>query len=151
MLSLTTELLASPSWSQRVENFNGGVDELIGKGVLRRVLALTDLQFSNSLVEAFWRQMKHQWLFLNTLDSVAAVRRHVSTYVAAHNGQIPHSAFRGQTPDEMYFGTGEDVPGTLAAANEAARKARLHANRAVRCEECSQSDVAARAPRSVAA
>ena len=60
-----------------VENFNGGVDELIGKGVLRRVLALTELQFSNALVEAFWRQLKHQWLFLNTLDSVAAVRRHV--------------------------------------------------------------------------
>ena len=27
-----------------VENFNGGVDELIGKGVLHRVLALTQLE-----------------------------------------------------------------------------------------------------------
>jgi putative transposase len=134
-----------------VENFNGGVDELIGKGVLRRVLALTELQFSNSLVEAFWRQAKHQWLFLNTLDSVAAVRRHLSTYVAAHNGQIPHSAFRGQTPDEMYLGSGEPVPGKLATANEAARAARLHVNRALGCEECGQSNIAIGAPGGVAA
>ena len=84
-----------------VESFNGGVDELIASGVLRRVLALTELQFSNSLVEAFGRQLRHQWLFMNTLESVAAVRRHVSTYVAVHNGQVPHSAFRGQTRAEM--------------------------------------------------
>jgi hypothetical protein len=135
-----------------VENFNGEVDVLIDRGVLRRVLALTDLQFSNSLIEAFWRRAKHQWLFLNTLDSVTALRRHMSAYVAAHNGRIPHSAFREQTPDEkMYFGTGEAVPGKLAAANAAAREARLHANRAVSCQECSQSDIAARAPGSVAA
>jgi len=37
----------------------------------------------------------HQWLFLNTLDSLTALRRHVSFYVAAHNTQIPHSAFLG--------------------------------------------------------
>ena len=125
-----------------VENFNGGVDELIGNGVLRRVLALTDLEFSNSLIEAFWRQMKHQWLFLNTLDTVAAVRRHVSTYVAAHNGQIPHSAFHGQTPDEMYFGTGGGVPAKLAAANKAAQEARLLANRGLSCAECGGLGVA---------
>jgi putative transposase len=119
-----------------VENFNGGIDELIGKGVLRRVLALTELQFSNSLIEAFWRQMKHQWLFMNTLHSVAAVRRHVATYVAAHNSQIPHSAFHGQTQDEMYFGTGEHVPGKLAALTSAARQARVEANRALPCQKC---------------
>ena len=53
------------------------------------------------MIEAFWRSMKHQWLYLNSLDSVAAVRRRVSFYVAAHNTAVPHSAFQGQTPDEM--------------------------------------------------
>ena len=119
-----------------VENFNGGVEDLIGKGVLRRVLALTEVEFFTSLIEAFSRQVKHQWLLLNTLDSIAAVRRHVSTYIAAHNRQIPHSAFHGQTPDEMRFGTGDGVPGKLAAANEAAQEARLHSNRALSCAEC---------------
>jgi putative transposase len=119
-----------------VENFNGGVDDLIEQNLLRRVLALTELQFSNSMIEAFWRSMKHQWLFLNTLDTVAAVRRHVSLYVAAHNSEIPHSAFGGQTPHEMYFGTGEHIPEQLEATKRAARQARLAANQATSCGEC---------------
>jgi len=119
-----------------VENFNGDVDKLIESGLLRRVLAMTEIEFSNSLIEAFWRTMKHQWLFLNTLDSVAALRRHVAFYVVAYNTQVPHSAFRGQTPDEMYFGTGEHVPAELASAKSAALEARLNANRSLSCENC---------------
>jgi transposase InsO family protein len=120
-----------------VENFNARVDELIAGGLLRRVLAQTEVSFSNSLIEAFWRTMKHQWLFLNTLDSVAAVRRHVTFYVAAHNSEIPHAAFRGQTPDEMYFGKGADLPDKLAAAKKEALAARLAANRGASCASCS--------------
>jgi putative transposase len=80
-------------------------------------------------------------MFLNTLDSVAAVCRHVSTYVAAHNSEIPHWAFRGQTPDEMYSGRGADVPVKLAVAKKAAQEARLHANRALCCDKCGWLDV----------
>jgi hypothetical protein len=119
-----------------VENFNSGIDELIEKGLLRRVLALTELRFSNSMIEAFWRSMKHQWLYLNPLDSLAAVRRRVSFYVAAHNTAVPHSAFQGQTPDEMYFGTGEHVPGELKAAKTNARRERLAVNREWTCTAC---------------
>jgi len=85
-----------------VENVNDPVDELIRSGLLRRVLAMTELRFSNSMIEAWWRTLKHQWLFLNTLDSVKKVRRLVKFYVAEHNQRLPHSAFRGQTPDEMW-------------------------------------------------
>jgi hypothetical protein len=53
-----------------VENVNAQVDELITTGVLRRVLAFTELKFSNSMIEAWWRCLKHQWLFLHSLDSV---------------------------------------------------------------------------------
>ena len=86
-----------------VENVNAQVDELITLGVLRRVLAFTELKFSNSMIEAWWRSLKHQWLFLHSLDSVTTVRRLVDFYVEEHNRVLPHSAFRGQTPDEMYF------------------------------------------------
>jgi len=47
-----------------VENVNAQVDELITAGVLRRVLAYTELKFSNSMIEAWWRSLKHRWLFL---------------------------------------------------------------------------------------
>jgi hypothetical protein len=94
-----------------VENVNAQVDDLITTGVLRRVLAFTELKFSNSMIEAWWRSLKHHWLFLHSLDSVATVRRLVAFYVEEHNRVLPHSAFHGQTPpDEMYFGTGDAVP-----------------------------------------
>jgi transposase InsO family protein len=119
-----------------VENINTGVDGLIEDGTLSRVLALRDVTFSNSMIEAWWRTLKHQWLFLNTLDTMAAVKRLVAFYVAAHNSEIPHSAFRGETPDEMYFGRGQGIPEQLEVAKGRAREARVLANRAAVCGAC---------------
>ena len=119
-----------------VENVNAEVDDLIEAGMLSRVLALRDVTFSNSMIEAWWRTLKHQWLFLNALDSISVVRRLVDFYVAAHNAEIPHSAFRGQTPDEMYFGRGQGIPEQLEAARSRAREARIQANRAASCGAC---------------
>jgi transposase InsO family protein len=84
-----------------VENVNGAVDALLGLGRLRRVLAQVEVDFSNSMIEAFWRSMKHNWLFLNQLDTLTAVERLVSFYVTEHNSVMPHAAFNGQTPDEV--------------------------------------------------
>ena len=122
-----------------VENVNAAVDELIDRGALRRVLAQTEIAFSNSLIESWWRILKHQWLYLNTLDTLASIRRLVSFYIEEHNTRLPHSAFRGQTPDEMYLGTGGHVPQELGSQRTAARAARLTANRAVSCRTCEPS------------
>ena len=107
------------------------------------VLAFTELQFSNSMIEAWWRSLKHQWLFLHRLDSVTTVRRLVESYVDEHNRVLPHSAFRGQTPDEMYFGTGDAVPAGLTSGAAAARRARAEANRSAACQTCPPLDTAA--------
>jgi putative transposase len=120
-----------------VENVNRNIDELIESGLFRRLLAMTELRASNSMIEAWWRSLKHNWLFLNTLDSVESVRKLVAFYVAEHNQRLPHSAFAGQTPDEMYFGRGESVPAELKNAREAARTRRLEENRALACRTCS--------------
>lgn len=76
-----------------VENVNAQVDALITTGVLRRVLAFTELQFPHSMIEAWWRSLKHHWLFLHSLDSVATVRRLVAFYVDEHNRVLPHWPF----------------------------------------------------------
>ena len=60
----------------------------------------------------------------------------VAFYVTEHNSRIPHAAFNGQTPDEMYFGTGATVPDQLAHSRAQARQARMEANRARRCVTC---------------
>lgn len=51
-----------------VENVNGTVEQLFRSEQLRRVLAQVDVTFSNSLIEAWWRSLKHQWLYLHQLD-----------------------------------------------------------------------------------
>jgi hypothetical protein len=56
--------------------------------------------------------------------------------VDEHNTQLPHSAFSGQTPDEMDFGTGNDIPAELEAARIKARKSRIKANRNISCRTC---------------
>ena len=90
------------------------------------------------MIEAWWRVLKHQWLYLNTLDTVATVRKLVAFYVDQHNTHLPHSAFRGQTPDEMYFGTGSHIPAQLKAARMAARQSRWETNRAQTCQACEE-------------
>ena len=124
-----------------VENRTKAIDELIESGVIRRVLAQVEIACSNSLIEAWWRSLKHQWLFLNTLDSVDAVRRLTDFYVGEHNTRLPHSAFNGQTPDEVYFDTGSEVPDALAKRRKEARAARMEANRARACHMCRDSRV----------
>jgi transposase InsO family protein len=119
-----------------VENINQEVDNLLGLGQLRRVLAQVEVSFSNSLIEAWWRSLKHGWLYLHPLDSFAVLEKLIAFYVQQHNAVVPHAAFAGQTPDEMYFGRGEQVPADLATAHARARDARMKTNRELSCQAC---------------
>jgi hypothetical protein len=67
----------------------------------------------------------------------------VEFYVQEHNRVLPHSAFRGQTPDEMYFGTGDAIPADLMTRAAAARRARVEANRSAACGMCPSAEAAA--------
>jgi transposase InsO family protein len=118
------------------ENVNREVDDLLENVDFRRVLAQVEVTFSNSMIEAFWRSLKHSWIYLHRLDTAAALRRLGEFYVTAHNEVMPHSAFEGQTPDEMYFGNGGAVAINLANARQAAREERMKTNRAARCGVC---------------
>jgi len=141
--SLSPDIRHSFICDSGVENLNHGVDELLRKGVLKRILAYVEIDFSNSLIEAWWRNLKHQWLFINSIDNITILRRLVAFYVNAHNTEIPHSAFNGQTPDEIYYGTGDNIPEQLIKKREAARLARMEKNRAMSCDDCLKREEAA--------
>jgi putative transposase len=110
-----------------IENVNGVVNATLFSACLERVLAQVDVTFSNSMIEAFWRSLEHQWLYLNSLDSVERLRTLVAFYVEQHNTQMPHAAFSGQTPDEMYFGMAANLPTELASGRQLARAAVAYA------------------------
>ena len=119
-----------------IENINASVNQLVESGIIQRVLAQVDVTYSNSMIESWWRAIKHQWLFLHSLDSVETVRKLVTFYVEQHNTHVPHYAFKGQTPDEMFFGTGALIPEQLRVATLSARKLRRESNLAVSCANC---------------
>jgi hypothetical protein len=73
---------------------------------------------------------------LNTLDTVNRLEKLVAFYVDEHNMRLPHSAFRGKTPDEIYYGTGNQVPKELESARKTARQTRMEVNRAMTCSTC---------------
>jgi putative transposase len=118
------------------ENVNGAVDDLLDDEEWTRVLAQVEVSFSNSMIEAFWRSLKHAWLYLHSLDSTTALRRLIGLYVTAHNEVMPHSAFHGQTPNEMFFGIGDEVITKLTVARNMARDKRMKENRTVGCSVC---------------
>jgi transposase InsO family protein len=78
------------------ENVNGAVDETLKGEELTRVLAQVEVTFSNSMIEAFFRSLKHSWIYLHTLDNFTALGRLIEFYVTAHNEVMPHSAFEGK-------------------------------------------------------
>jgi putative transposase len=76
------------------------------------------------------------WLYSNELDGADSVRKFVAFYFEQHNPAVPHFAFQGQTPDEMVFGIGANVPVDLQEKRVKARAAMLAHSRAMSCERC---------------
>jgi hypothetical protein len=53
------------------------------------------------------------------------------------DSEDPHpSSFKGQTPDELCAGTGDDVVAELAKARAKALQERMARNRAAHCSSC---------------
>jgi len=57
------------------ENVNREVNDLLESVDLTRVLAQVEVTFSNSMIEAFWRSLKHAWLYLHSLDNITRTAR----------------------------------------------------------------------------
>ena len=112
-----------------VENVNAAVDQLMADGLVHRALAQVEVSFSNSMIEAFWRSLRHQWLYLHSLENFTQVEQLIDFYVKEHNTEMPHHAFDGQTPDEIYFDQADRVRDHPTAARRQARRARMEANR----------------------
>lgn len=100
------------------------------------VVAQVEVHFSNSVIEAFWNALRHQWLYLHALDTIDSVRRLVAKYVEDHNALIPRVELGDRTPDEAYAGAELDLRARLTAAHAEARRARAAANRTVTCGTC---------------
>jgi hypothetical protein len=103
----------------------------------RGVIGANASRFENGAYLRLTRSTK------SPLDSITTIRRLAAFYVHEHNAVLPHSAFRGQTPDEMCLGTGHAIPADLELRVAAARRARVEANRSASCVTCPSLNAAA--------
>ncbi len=115
-----------------VENVNRVVDDFLAPLPIRRVLAQVEIAESNSMIEAFWKSLRHQWLYLHRLESIEAVQQLVDFYVTQHNAVVPHYAHHGQTPDEVYAGR----PPIASVLAEHRARVRLHRIQYYRSRSC---------------
>ena len=119
------------------ENDNADVAGLGALGLFTLTLAQIDVTFSNSLIEALFRSVKHNYLFQQRLETLAIFEGHASFYLTQHNEVMPHNAFKGATPLEMYTGSwGPKCDAQLLEEAKASKAARHAHNTAGCCPIC---------------
>ncbi len=119
-----------------IENINDTVDAALEETGVARILAQVEVAWSNSMIEAIWRQIKHFRLFINRLDTFATVEKLTAFYVEQHNTVIPLHVLKGRTPDEVFKGEAVDLPERLRKAHRVAIRDRIEANRRLSCDSC---------------
>jgi putative transposase len=119
------------------ENQNKDVDSLVKAGKIIRAIAQIDVEFSNSMIEALFRSLKHRWLYILSLTTFEAVCRAVDEYLTDHNNRIPHYALGGAMPLEVFSGTWtEESRARLSESSTTAAAQRIEFNRSQRCGIC---------------
>ena len=119
------------------ENLNGEVASLMQVGLIERVIAQIEIDFSNSMIERFFRTIKHRWLYLVSLATFDAAHSAIEKYMVDYNHLIPLHALGGGTPFEVWSGKwGEAAKAELASAHVIARSNRILQNKTVSCGLC---------------
>ncbi|MAX67095.1 MAG: DDE-type integrase/transposase/recombinase [Bacteriovoracaceae bacterium] len=75
---------------------------LLGRGI-KQLIAKQDIRYSNSMVEAVFRQFKQRFLFKEP-ESFQVLYRVIYKFVHQYNNIIPHTMLLGATPNERYEG-----------------------------------------------
>ena len=56
----------------------------------------------NVFIERLWRSLKYECVYLHTFETGSELRAGLTHWIGYYNGQRPHSALAGRTPDEAY-------------------------------------------------
>jgi len=88
------------------ENNNKGVEAFVNrqKPLLTKIVALQEIEYSNSMVEALNRTVKYDYLFPKNIFNAAQLHKHMKWMVHDYNFKRPNGTINGQTPAEAQRG-----------------------------------------------
>jgi hypothetical protein len=101
---------------------------------LRKLVAQTDIRFSNSMVEAVNKRMKYDFLFTQKLLNKEETEKYLTWALQEYHNK-PHSALFGLTPQEAFNGMMPDKDMFKQAIEQAAKKRKV-VNLNANCLNC---------------
>ena len=75
------------------ENVNDKVNEVLEVQQITKVIAKLDTEYSNSMIEAFFRSLKNNYLYFQNPNTLKELNEKVDFYFNEHNFKIPHWRF----------------------------------------------------------
>ncbi len=119
------------------ENCNVDVKALLSEQhpAMERLVALQDITFSNSMVEAAHKRLKYGWLHRLAPADGTALRQLVEAAFEEENRERPLDQLQGRTPDEAYYGFPSPLPNPTTHALQQAKRREHHGG--IRCPACS--------------
>ncbi|MCK8479026.1 integrase core domain-containing protein [Psychroserpens algicola] len=89
------------------ENVNTKVSSLIKSysDTITHRIAKRDVLFSNSMIEAFNKVLKHQFLYPRTISNRTSLENIMREVIPIYNNERPQLKLGGNTPDETFNGT----------------------------------------------
>jgi putative transposase len=119
------------------ENDNNLMKRLVSDevGCFKTFIALRDVPFSNSIIEAQNKVFKYRYLFRQNYETLDELKTVFGNDVKDFNFSRPHISLKGYTPYEVHSGQkGQENEWKNNIEN--ARRARIAENRKQLCEIC---------------
>lgn len=93
------------------ENVNRTVSNFINKSEvsIKHIIAQKDVVFSNSMIEALNKVIKHQFLFPKNISNSNQLHKILEQTVLIYNNERPQMSLGGNTPKETFYGMAIDI------------------------------------------
>ena len=102
---------------------------------IEKLIALKDVDSSNSMIERVNRTLKYRYLFPKQPRDLRHLKRILNYFIKDYNTIKPHGKLKGLTPDEAWKGIQINDKNRTTILKEARIK-RLEYSRANKCQKC---------------
>jgi putative transposase len=120
------------------ENNNSTMDNFIKASEIniQKLVALRDIHFSNSLIEAHFSLIKYNYLYRMKINSLSNLRDAMTFVEHDFNTIRPHGSLNGSTPNDAYFSGELMQKNTFQTQFIDARSIRISENKKNICMKC---------------